>query len=126
MQIPQQGRSEPALRKTVERYPGGFGYLLEAADFSVGPVREIALISARNDSATSQLAEAVYRRYLPNKVVVVADPNDAALTAKLPLLHGKGLLAGEPAAYVCQNYSCKTPATSASDLEKLLREDGIH
>jgi uncharacterized protein YyaL (SSP411 family) len=114
------------MKTALERYPGGFGYLLEAADFSVGPVREIALIGARSDSATSQLAEAVYRRYLPNKVVVVADPNDAVLTAKLPLLHGKGLVAGEPAAYVCQNYSCKTPATSSSDLEKLLREGGIH
>jgi len=109
-----------SMKTALERYPGGFGYLLEAADFYVGPVREIALVGARNDAATSQLADAIYQRYLPNKVVVVADPNDAALTAKLPLLHGKGLVAAKSAAYVCQNYSCKAPVTSSTDLEKLL------
>jgi hypothetical protein len=113
-----------SMKTSLERYPGGFGYLLEAADFYVGPVREIALVGARNHAATSRLAEAVYQRYLPNKVVVLADPNDAALTATLPLLLGKGLVAGEPAAYVCQNYSCKAPVTSSRDLEELLaRQD---
>jgi len=113
-----------SMKTALERYPGGFGYLLEAADFYVGPVQEIAIAGVRTDSATSQLAEALYRRYLPNKVVVIADPNDAALTATLPLLLGKGLVAGEPAAYVCQNYSCKAPVTSSRDLEELLaRQD---
>jgi uncharacterized protein YyaL (SSP411 family) len=31
-----------SMKTALERYPGGFGYLLEAADFCVGPVREIA------------------------------------------------------------------------------------
>ena len=71
----------------------------------------------------ARLAAAVYRRYLPNKVVVTADPNNSALTTKLPLLLGKGLVAGEPAAYVCQNYSCKAPVSSPNDLEELLTSE---
>jgi uncharacterized protein YyaL (SSP411 family) len=107
-------------KTALERYPAGFGYLLEAADFNVGPVKEIAIIGARNQA--SRLVAAVYRRYLPNKVVVTTDPTNNALTTKLPLLLGKGLVAGEPAAYVCQNYSCKAPVSSPNDLEELLRK----
>src|SRR4030095_8915042 len=89
------------VKASLERYPGGFGYLLEAADFNVGPVREIAIIGARDHAAPLLLAEALYRQYLPNKVVVVADPTDALLAAKLPLLQGKSLVSGKPTAYVC-------------------------
>ena len=108
------------MKTALERYPGGFGYLLEAADFYVGPVREIAIVGTREHAATARLAAAVYQRYLPNKVVVTADPNNSALTTKLPLLLGKGLVAGQPAAYLCKDYVCKAPVTSANDLEKLL------
>src|SRR5262245_17000114 len=91
------------MKPALERHPTGFGYLLEAADFYVGPVKEIALVGGHENPAMAQLAEVVYRRYLPNKVVVVADPDDRTLTAKLPLLLGKGLLARQAAAYVCEN-----------------------
>jgi uncharacterized protein YyaL (SSP411 family) len=109
------------MKTALERYPGGFGYLLEAADFCIGPVREIAIVGARTELATLKLVEAVYRQYLPNKIVVVATADDAQLAAKLPLLQGKGLIAGNPAAYVCQHYTCKAPATSSTEFEKLLR-----
>ena len=109
------------VKTALERYPGGFGYLLEAADFNVGPVREIAIIGAREQAPLTPGSGGL-PQYLPNKVVVVADPTDALLAAKLPLLHGKGLVAGEPAAYVCQNYSCKSPVTSPDHLHQLLRE----
>jgi uncharacterized protein YyaL (SSP411 family) len=109
-----------SMKTALERYPGGFGYLLEATDFYVGPVREIAIVGTREHAATAQLASAVYQRYLPNKVVVTTDPNNGALITKLPLLRGKGLVAGQAAAYVCKNYVCKAPVTSASDLEELL------
>ena len=109
-----------SMKTALERYPGGFSYLLEAADFFVGPVREIAIVGSSNSSATSQLKETIYRRYLPNKLVVIADPSDHALTARLPLLDGKTALDGNPTAYVCQNYSCKAPIISSEGLERLL------
>ncbi len=39
------------VKTALERYPAGFGYLLEAADFNVGPVREIAIIGAREQAS---------------------------------------------------------------------------
>ncbi|MCI0422496.1 MAG: thioredoxin domain-containing protein [Acidobacteria bacterium] len=110
------------MRTALERHPGGFGYLLEAADFCAGPVREIAILGSRQDDrATRQLTQVVYQRYLPNKIVVVAEP-DTQLTSRLPLLQERGLVEGKPTAYVCQNYSCQRPVTTPVDLEALVRE----
>ena len=112
-----------SMKAALERYPGGFSYLLEAADFYVGPVREIAVIGAPIEPATLQFLEAVYRQYLPNKIVVAAAPDDVTLMTKLPLLHGKSLVGGKPAAYVCEDYTCKAPVTSSSDLEEVLAHE---
>ncbi|MEW5979438.1 MAG: thioredoxin domain-containing protein [Acidobacteriota bacterium] len=108
------------MQLALSRFPAGFGYLLEAADFSLGPVKEVAVIGPQSDSRTRELLEAVHSLYLPNKVLAVAQPDDAGLDS-LPLLAHKTLVGGRPAAYVCQNYTCKSPVTEATELRKALQ-----
>jgi len=62
------------------------------------------------------LAE-VRQRFLPNTVLALKKPDEVSL---LPLLEGRTLLDGKPAAYVCENYTCKLPVTNAQELGKLL------
>jgi hypothetical protein len=38
----------------------------------------------------------------------------------VPLLAGRGLVAGAPAAYVCRNFTCRTPVTDPMDLRAVL------
>ena len=108
------------MKPALERHPSGFGYLLEASDFFVGPIREIAVIGSQHDSATRDLLQTIYRRYLPNKLVARYDPGSADGSSEIPLLKGKGPIQGKPAAYVCENYTCQTPVTESADLEDLL------
>ena len=61
----------------LTRYPNGFGYLLGAADFYLGPVKEIAVVGDPESDETRRLLEVVHRKFLPNKVVALLDPNDA-------------------------------------------------
>jgi uncharacterized protein YyaL (SSP411 family) len=110
------------MSASLSRYPGGFGYLLEAADFNLGPVREIAVIGRREDSQTQRLLKRIYQQYLPNKVVSLLDPDDKSPHSHLPLLEGKTLVHGKPAVYVCQNYACKAPVTSELELERALQD----
>ena len=39
----------------------------------------------------------------------------------IPLLSGRGLVDGLPAAYVCRGFTCRLPVTSADDLLTALR-----
>ena len=77
---------------------------------------EVALIGPADDVRTGDLARAVYRQYLPNKLVVRAEGPDE----RSPLLAGRGMIEGRPAAYVCRNYACRQPVTSADELAQQL------
>jgi uncharacterized protein YyaL (SSP411 family) len=78
------------------------------------------VIGPRQDSATRELLRTVYRRYLPNRIVVLCDPSSTDGTGDIPLLQGKSLIEGKPAAYVCEDYVCRAPTTRPADLESLL------
>ena len=113
-----------ALRPMADlmtRSATGFGRYLSALDFHLGPVAEIALCwpPAGDGSAAAPMLEAVFGRYLPNRVVAgVAD--GAAGIEGLPLLAGRRAVDGRPTAYVCRRYVCETPTTDPADLARRL------
>ncbi len=101
------------LSPLVSQHANGFGYLLRAYQRAVAPSVEIALIGG-----SQELRAEVFSRLLPSAVIVSAQPgSDEDLT---PLLAGRGLVNGEPAAYVCENHACKMPVTTATELRAAL------
>jgi uncharacterized protein YyaL (SSP411 family) len=105
------------MKDAMARQPTGFGRLLSVLDMLLAPSQEIAIIGDPADAATQALLATVRRRYLPHTVVALARPDEESM---LPLLQGRGLVGGKPAAYVCENYACQLPVTSAEDLAKML------
>ncbi|MEX2302782.1 MAG: thioredoxin domain-containing protein [Bryobacterales bacterium] len=81
---------------------------------------EIVIAGADDDPATRALLRTVYNLYLPNKVVARVDPSDEKAIKGLPLLAGKTLVDGKPAAYVCRNYACQKPVTEPLELRSQL------
>ncbi len=109
-------RAERTLRsfKTeLENHPSAFPYLLCAVDYLKGPSREIVIAGPEPET----LLRVVRSRFLPNKVVALADGR-----AKIPLLEGRTAVGGKAAAYVCENRVCQRPVTDPAELEKLLGE----
>ena len=75
------------------------------------PAAEIAVVGHLDELRAAALAG-----YKPNTVFAFAD----APTDDVPLLAGKGLVGGKPAAYVCENFTCQSPVTDPAELAAVL------
>ena len=111
------------LRTVAElmgRAPAGTGRWIAALDFYVSTPKEVAVIGPLDDAHTSALLRTVNARYLANRVVVGASGEAEATASGLPLLEGRGMIDDRPAAYVCENYACRLPATDPEALARQL------
>jgi hypothetical protein len=107
------------IAEPARRYPTGFGRALCAIDFYLSEPKEIALIRGEM-SDTRKLADEVWKRYLPSKVVAMADPGDSRAAAVIPLLKDRLLVGNKATAYVCERQSCSAPVTDSAALAELL------
>ncbi len=98
-------------RPLLERAPAAVSHLLCALDLHFSAPQEIAVVG---DSP--ELRRAALEGFRPNAVYAFAPgPNDA-----VPLLAGRSLVDGSPAAYVCERFACQRPVTAAGELQALL------
>ena len=110
------------LGSTAAQHPTGFGRLLSAIDLALGSPKEIAVIGRPGADDTRTLLRTVFDRFLPNRVVAAAQPG--AIPPAIALLEGRDARAGKATAYVCQNYTCQAPVTSAEELAEQLAAAG--
>ena len=98
------------FHELAPRHPTAFGHLLQAIDFYLAPVREVALVG----EDVGPLARVVRADFRPN-VVVAGGPEDG-----VPLLAGREPVDGRAAAYVCERFACQRPVTEPAELAQLL------
>ena len=79
---------------------------------------QIVIVRERNDPLFQSLLRAVYNVSLPNRVVLTLPPG-ASLPASNPA-HGKGLVDGKPAAYICDGPICSLPISDPDSLLETL------
>jgi uncharacterized protein YyaL (SSP411 family) len=101
--------------KPAVQHPDAFAHLLRALDVHLSPTKEIALLGDDLDD----LAAVVHERPLFHAVLAGGSEG----TKQPPLLADRTTMEGQPAAYVCQNFTCQLPVTGATDLRRQL-EDG--
>ncbi len=112
-----------AFKPEADRSVGSFERLMCAVDFYHSRPREIALAGDPSEPATQALIRAVYSRYLPNKVVALADGSADRSARLIPLLKGKSPVNGQATAYVCRNQVCRRPVSSPEELAEQLDAD---
>jgi uncharacterized protein len=100
---------EPAVT-----HPDSFAHFLRALDFHLAQTREVALVGG--DLAA--LEGAVRAAFRPN-VVLAGGPAGAT---EPPLLDARTEIGGEPAAYVCEGFTCNLPVTDPAALESELAD----
>jgi uncharacterized protein YyaL (SSP411 family) len=97
----------------VRRFPQAFGHLLQALDFQLATVQEVALVGAD----LGPLERVVRSAFRPHLVLAGGDGSDAG---GVPLLEGRTPLDGRAAGYVCERFSCKQPVDDTEVLGSLL------
>jgi uncharacterized protein len=100
------------LAGIVGRHPHGFGHALQACDFYLARVHEVALVGS--GEAFSALARVLRGGYRPH-VVLAGGAADG-----VPLLAGREPVDGRAAAYVCEGFICHAPLTTTEDLAAAL------
>lgn len=109
-----------AFSGDLKSYPTSSCMLLCAAIFMVQPSYEIVIVGQRDDAETRAMFEALNERYLPNTVVLFKQEDDEALGKLAPFTLAQRATDGKTTAYVCRNFACKAPVTSAEELLKVL------
>ena len=102
------------------QHPEAFGHLLQAIDFHLSPIREVALVGPANGAGSAtgldELARVVRSAHRPH--VVLAGGEEG--TERPELLRERTSVEGQPAAYVCERFACRAPVTEPAELEAAL------
>jgi uncharacterized protein YyaL (SSP411 family) len=99
------------------RYPRAAGWGLAVAEATLAGPSEIAVVGPANDQRTGELHRTALLAAPPGAVIALGDGTDAAA---VPLLAGRGLVDGSPAAYVCRAFTCQLPVTTPEALRAAL------
>jgi len=109
------------IQNAALRYPTAFAKWLCAADFSVEPSHEVAVVGNLSDAKTQELVNTLWKTYRPRLVSAVSI--SAAPDGSPALLKDRPLVNNEPTAYVCQGFVCLQPTNSPAEMEKQLTSD---
>ena len=98
--------------------------MLAALSFYLDTPKQIILSGDRFASTTKAMLDEIYRHYLPNKVILLADGAEGQdfLSKKLDIFNVINPVDGETTAFVCENYTCEMPTTELATLSRLLKE----
>ncbi|AJP05794.1 membrane protein [Streptomyces cyaneogriseus subsp. noncyanogenus] len=98
------------------RVPRFVGWGLAVAEALLDGPREVAVVGPADDEATRTLHRTALLGTAPGAVVAVGTEG----SDEFPLLAGRPLVGGAPAAYVCRAFTCDAPVTDAGRLRASL------
>jgi len=128
-QICDDPKMAERAKKTIEafatilsQFPSGMPQMLVAVENSLGKPRQIVIAGKKDSPETKALLKEVHRHFLPNTIVILADVSEGQkyLGERNEAVRAMTLVDGKPAAYVCENFTCKAPVTDPEKLAKLL------
>lgn len=98
-----------AYGRQIARYPRAFAKTLALVDFLTEGPLELAFVGDETQEGLRALRRAVADQYLPNRIIATAA---LGTPSSSPLLEGKQPVDGQPALYICRNFSCRQPITN--------------
>lgn len=117
-----RARGEATIRafsESLRRMPTAMPQMLVALDFALTGRRQVVLAGSlkaptEDPLSVRPLLRELYARFAPGSVILFADggPGQEWLGQRLEFIKTVAPLGGKAAAYVCENFVCKAPATA--------------
>lgn len=106
----------------LQNTPHAMPQMLVAVDFHLTKPKEIIIAGKTENADTKALLRQVHQRYLPKKILLLADGGTAqhTLASYNPFLESIVMKEGKATAYVCEDYVCRLPTTDAITLAQQL------
>jgi uncharacterized protein len=112
------------LPPIAARYPRAAATGLAVAEALLSGPAEIAVVGPDDDPRTTDLLRTAVHMAPPGAVFALGPGTDGAdghaAAEAVPLLAGRVLVAGGPAAYVCREFACQAPVTTPAALRETL------
>ncbi len=110
-------------RSQAAENPFGFAHYLSVAGLSLMPALDLTLVGDPGDSRTNDLLAEVYRRFLPERRLVLKNPQDLARVDELaPAAKSSEPGASGPVAYLCHQFTCQPPTGDPAELADRLED----
>ncbi len=108
--------------KRLQTQPQALPQLASALDFSLSKPKQVIIAGQNNAADTRVLLRLVHARFIPNKIVLLADGSQGQkqLAQWLPFIEGVTRKQGRATAYICENYVCKLPTADPQVVARLL------
>lgn len=107
----------------INELPSGHTQLMTGLDFAIGPSFEIVIVGIKDKKDTQQIIQTINSNYIPNKVVILKEPNKKkSKTEELaPFVKNYSQIKNQATIYVCKNQQCQLPTTSIEKMKQLLK-----
>ena len=112
-----------AFATTLSHFPSAMPQMLVGLDAALSKPRQIVIAGKKDAAEIKTLLGEVHRRFLPKTVVFLADGAEGQkyLGEENEAIRTMSPVDGKPAAYVCENFTCKSPVTDPKALADLLK-----
>ncbi len=117
-------RSIQAFERRLLATPHAMPQMMAAVNFYLDKPKQILIAGQRNSPDTRAILREVHKRFIPNKILVLADggPAHQRLNASLEILDSLRQVDGKATAYICEDYVCKLPTNDVAVVARLLDE----
>ncbi len=111
-----------AFSAQLQSNPDAVPALASALDFRLAETKQILIAGDPTSQDTRELLRQVNTRFLPNKILLLADGGTAQqqLAVWLPFVAAAHRMKDRATAYVCENYVCKLPTVDPQVMARLL------
>jgi len=111
-----------AFAARLQSDPEAVPALASALDFRLTQTKQILIAGDATSQDTRELLRQVNTRFLPNKILLLADggTGQQQLARWLPFVAGAHRMGDRATAYVCENYVCKLPTADPQVMARLL------